>query len=453
MLKVFLITLLVCITGSAVDFQKSYEAAEKELIEINQKLNDNRKKVFAEREKLSQEISNTKAELEKNKKSDIQLANEIETLLTEISDIDRQIKINKNSMVDLLQISLSARRELESIIPEISADQYKNSFKEQDNLLNNKDWLNFFQVYEKSQNTLINDGFKIKVLDIEAVNKKGAVENAKLIAIGHSQAFLLMNKQGGFAEVSRHHEYPSLKQIPKAEIGLEKISNGQMGILPFDFTNGLALKKAAREKTIMDRFKSGGAIMYPLAFLALICIIVGLWKTLQLYNIRSEYDDKVSTLVTLIQEGKSSEAQDFINSLKDPVKSLLNDALNHKDISRETLEELLNENILSQIPKLDRFMPVLSVSAGAAPLLGLLGTVMGIIKTFEMIALYGTGDPNTMAGGISEALITTQAGLMVAIPALIWHAMLNRRLKAIVGNLEKAMLSFINALTINKEKS
>ena len=100
------------------------------------------------------------------------------------------------------------------------------------------------------------------------------------------------------------------------------------------------------------------------------------------------------------------------------------------------------------MPNLDKFLTILSVSAGAAPLLGLLGTVMGIIKTFEMIGIYGTGDANRLAGGISEALVTTEMGLIVAIPALIWHAVLNRRLRKIVSNLEKAMLSFINALSI-----
>ena len=73
---------------------------------------------------------------------------------------------------------------------------------------------------------------------------------------------------------------------------------------------------------------------------------------------------------------------------------------------------------------------------------------MGIIKTFEMIGIYGTGDANRLAGGISEALVTTEMGLIVAIPALIWHAVLNRRLRKIVSNLEKAMLSFINALSM-----
>jgi biopolymer transport protein ExbB len=193
--------------------------------------------------------------------------------------------------------------------------------------------------------------------------------------------------------------------------------------------------------------------MYPISLLAILSLLVGIWKTIQLYMVRSHFDTKVEKIVSLIAADKIPEAQEFIQTLKSPLRKMMEEALLHRSTTRENLEELLNENILAQIPKLDRFLPVLSVSAGAAPLLGLLGTVMGIITTFEMISLYGTGDPNTMAGGISEALITTEAGLIVAIPALLWHAILNRRLKTIVGNLEKASLGFINMLFLGKGKN
>ena len=218
-----------------------------------------------------------------------------------------------------------------------------------------------------------------------------------------------------------------------------------------DFTGGNALKPQAADKTLGQRLKSGGIIVYPLLLLALLGLLTGIYKTLQLYLIRSQYDDKVSVLVNHISNGDMQAADDFVKTLKDPIRSLLEEALKHHDTSRENLEELLNEVILKQLPILDRLLNVLSVSAGAAPLLGLLGTVMGIIKTFEMIGVYGSADANRMAGGISEALMTTAVGLIVAIPALIWHAVLNRRLRTIVGNLEKAMLGFINAITIKSK--
>ena len=446
-----LISFSIIINSNAVDFDKTARSLEKELTETNKKLSENRTSTFTEREKISRQITRAKAELNKNQKSDTQLGYEVEKLLEDISELELKIKTNKNSMIDLLQSSIQARRELETISPNFVNTEVKSEFATQDDSLKNKEWLNFFQSYEQVQNKFINDGFKLTVTDTKALSSEGSVKDAKMLHLGHSHSFLLIDGKGGLAGKSKHHTYPTFKAMADSGKQIQSILDGNSGFLQFDFTNGLAIKKQATKKTLSDRFKSGGSIMYPLSFLAMICTLVGIWKTVQLYKIHSQYDDKVQRLVQLIGDGKLEEAKNYVESLQGPVKNLLSEAFDHHKISRDTLEELLNENILSQIPKLDRFMPVLSVSAGAAPLLGLLGTVMGIIKTFEMISLYGTGDPNTMAGGISEALVTTQAGLMVAIPALIWHAILNRRLKAIVGNLEKAMLSFINALSIGKE--
>lgn len=452
MIRILLLVLFFLLQSSfSAEFEKAAKDLEKELTEENKKLSEKRTAIFTEREKISRDIAQAKAELSKGQKSDSQLAVEIETLLQEISELELKVKTNKNSMIDLLQSSIQARRELEANTPPVSLTGSKEALKAQDDFLQKKDLLGFLQSYESSQNIIINKGFKLTIVTEKAIGENGKIEDAQLVNLGHSHSFMLINGKGGITENSKHHPYPSLKIIPGSEAELKKIIDGSNGFLPFDFSNGLAFKKEAAEKTFSDRFKSGGIIMYPLTFLAVICIFVGLWKTAQLYIIRSQYDDKVQQLVQYIRSGNMEEARTYVESLNDPVRALLKEALQHHSTSRENLEELLNENILSQIPKLDRFMPVLSVSAGAAPLLGLLGTVMGIIKTFEMISLYGTGDPNTMAGGISEALVTTQAGLMVAIPALIWHAVLNRRLKAIVGNLEKAMLSFINALSVNRE--
>jgi biopolymer transport protein ExbB len=98
---------------------------------------------------------------------------------------------------------------------------------------------------------------------------------------------------------------------------------------------------------------------------------------------------------------------------------------------------------------LESYLPFISLTAAAAPLLGLLGTVTGMITTFNMISLFGTGDPRTMSSGISEALITTEYGLIISIPALLLHAFLSRRVKTVLGSMEQSSISFINGLPEN----
>ena len=124
--------------------------------------------------------------------------------------------------------------------------------------------------------------------------------------------------------------------------------------------------------------------------------------------------------------------------------ALLVKGVEHCDEKRGTLEEILYEKLLALRPKLVRFLPFLALTAAAAPLLGLLGTVTGMIKTFNLITIFGTGDAKSLSSGISEALVTTELGLVVAIPALIIHGLLSRMARQKIGDMEQTAVGFIN---------
>jgi len=108
-----------------------------------------------------------------------------------------------------------------------------------------------------------------------------------------------------------------------------------------------------------------------------------------------------------------------------------------KDKDSEVVELKLDEQILRESPKFERGLTILKLLAGIAPLLGLLGTVTGMIETFQAMMIYGTGDPQLMAGGISEALITTMLGLVAAIPLLVLHSFNSSLSRSIQGTLEE----------------
>ena len=126
---------------------------------------------------------------------------------------------------------------------------------------------------------------------------------------------------------------------------------------------------------------------------------------------------------------------------------LLATAVDNYKVKSTNLEEILFEKILSAQPTLERFLPFMALTAAAAPLLGLLGTVTGMIKTFTLITIFGTGDAKSLSSGISEALVTTELGLIVAIPSLILHGLLSRMAKQKIGDLEQISVSFINGIT------
>ena len=125
---------------------------------------------------------------------------------------------------------------------------------------------------------------------------------------------------------------------------------------------------------------------------------------------------------------------------------VLRAGLEARDEDRDTLESVLQEAILHELPRIERGMAVLAVLGAVAPLLGLLGTVTGMIDTFRVITLFGTGDPKLMSGGISEALITTELGLAVAIPIMLLHTFLSRRADHIVGDMEEKAVQLTNII-------
>ena len=123
------------------------------------------------------------------------------------------------------------------------------------------------------------------------------------------------------------------------------------------------------------------------------------------------------------------------------------------DEKRRVLEEALFEKLVTIKPKLDRFLPFLALTAAAAPLMGLLGTVLGIIKTFKAMALYGTGNAKNFSAGISEALITTAEGLIVAIPVLVIHGMLKSYVKSKFSEFEGIGIALVNGTTERERKA
>ncbi|MDH3615835.1 MAG: MotA/TolQ/ExbB proton channel family protein, partial [Gammaproteobacteria bacterium] len=116
----------------------------------------------------------------------------------------------------------------------------------------------------------------------------------------------------------------------------------------------------------------------------------------------------------------------------------------------ETLELKLDEAIMRETPKLERFQGVLKVIAGVAPLMGLLGTVVGMIKTFQTITLFGTGDPKLMADGISQALVTTVEGLIVAIPLVFLHSLISGMSKELIEILEEQSAGMVARAATNR---
>lgn len=284
--------------------------------------------------------------------------------------------------------------------------------------------------------------------DGRAVAVDGRLENGVFALLGPIAVFRSVDgKSVGLVEQKLGSLQPSLVEFPKPEQSQEASTflAGGAQSLPVDPTLGSALKVAATEETLVEHFLAGGALMWPIGVLGIAAIAVALFKWLALSMVRRPSRRQVQALVEAVREKDFDAAKAVAQEVKGHFGRLVRAGTETLHESKELLEEVLFERILDAKFRIQSLLPFLSVAAASAPLLGLLGTVTGIIETFKQITIHGTSDPKQLSGGISEALITTEYGLIVAIPSLLLHALLSRKARALVGSMEALAVQFTNA--------
>ena len=221
--------------------------------------------------------------------------------------------------------------------------------------------------------------------------------------------------------------------------------------LPVDATLGDAVKVAAAEDTAIEHIQKGGTWAYPIVIAAIISLLIALFKYLQLSGISFPRNQGISEIIRKMEDGDKDGAMKLAQNLKGPFKDMFSAGISKCTEGKKMVDESMYEELLATQPKLESYLPIIQVTAATAPLMGLLGTVTGMIKTFKQITLFGTGDAKSLSEGISEALITTELGLVAAIPSLILYAILSRKTKAILAEMERLSSLFLNAFPKKKD--
>lgn len=228
--------------------------------------------------------------------------------------------------------------------------------------------------------------------------------------------------------------------------GIRSFAEDGEGEIPADPTLGKALKIAEGSDSPLEHLAKGGSVGVVILGLGAICLLLAAFKGYEVTSFRTPAPETVQNVISNIEKGDIAKARSAAADIRGPGGKLLVKGVEHADEKRGTLEEILYEKILVVRPRLERLLPFIALTAAAAPLLGLLGTVTGMIKTFNLITIFGTGDAKSLSSGISEALVTTELGLIVAIPALIIHGLLSRMAKQKIGEMEQTAVGFINGV-------
>lgn len=194
--------------------------------------------------------------------------------------------------------------------------------------------------------------------------------------------------------------------------------------------------EAKKGKTLSDTMRAAGAIGWVIVGLGVITFFMVLFRAYLLYQNKNLSPEQMEQYLSQKELPQTVESNAFTR--------ILTKLFQAKTKNKEELEGIASEQLVREWTLIDRFGTLIIVAASAAPLLGLLGTVTGMISTFDIITEFGTGDPKLLSSGISEALITTMLGLIVAIPALILGSLLSAQSEKRKSQMEEMVLNFLN---------
>ncbi len=265
---------------------------------------------------------------------------------------------------------------------------------------------------------------KVVKFSTKVVSAPGQPRETEVVRVGPFNIFadgLYLKYLSETGEMVEFPRQPASRYLDLAE-SLGEIDSG-WAAAGIDPTGGVILSMLVRAPSVMERIDQGGIIGYIILLLGVVGLVIVIVRMVDLIKVGTQVNAQLDNL------DKVDEANPLGRVMAISRGSNVNDI--------ESYELLIDEAVIREIPALERGQSLIKLLAAVAPLLGLLGTVTGMIETFQSISLFGTGDPKLMAGGISQALVTTMLGLTVAIPLLFMHSLITTRSKQLTQILDE----------------
>jgi len=404
------------------------------------KINKQREAEFlSDRNNQRNLLAQAKAELQREEKRSDNLKSEYNRLERELAE---QTTILQERMGNLGELFGIVRQSSGDIQAALNDSMVSSQFQGRDvflsELAQRKALPNVQElrtVWERMVTEIAESGKVVKyTAQVERAN--GAKEEVEVVRVGVFNAvtggsFLDWDSSKSTVNLIELARQPTSRFRSMAS-DLQNTAPGETVAMAVDFTRGQILRAVVQSKTPIERVKEdGGPVGMVIIGVGIFGLLLCFWKALVLYTTGGRMSKQLKT-----EDANKGN----------PLGRVMAIYTDNTETDIETLELKLDEAILRESAPLETGLSFIKVLYVVAPLLGLLGTVVGMIATFQMITLFGTGDPRMMAGGISTALVTTVLGLVVAIPLTIFHAFLQGKSKALIQILEEQAAGIIARL-------
>ncbi len=406
----------------------------KQMQGVEAKINRARESKFlAEKSKQQQLLQSALASLAKQEHLSTQLKTQLDNNEQALSQLETELKNRSGVLGELFGVARQAAGDLKADIRHSLVSAQLPGRAEKLSSISDSKALPTIEQLETLWYTLLQEmteSGKVVYFNTEVEQATGKPQDANVIRIGTFNTlangeYLQYSAETG--RLTRLARQPESKYLALASTFSEtKSGTAPVGIDP---TRGVILSMLIQAPDSIERIQQGGLIGYIILFLGAIGFIYAIVRLISL----------ASTGAKMSAQMQSADAND-----NNPLGRVFIAAEQDQSADADNLELILDEAITREIPVLEKGLPMIKLLAAVAPLLGLLGTVTGMIATFQSISLFGTGDPKLMASGISQALVTTMLGLCVAIPLLFLHSLLASRSRTLIQILDEQTAGLIS---------
>ena len=406
---------------------------EKLIINIQSKVDVEKRFDFSRANSKEKQLADLK-KINKKLESDLKAAEDLSTRLIDqfdknektLSELEEKLTLKLGNLGEMFgvvkQVSGQTRGEFKNSITNIDnpdRDQFLKNLAESKKLPDLSDISSLWVELVKE----IRNAESIKVFNTNVVSADGTNNELEILRIGTFS----ITHEGMF--LKHLVDTNQVEFLPSQPAGVSKrklksLQNENEGTFAIDIdpTRGAILDKLIQKKTFFQRISDGGLVGYVIILLGLAGVALAGERIYVLKNVLDSIKKQ--------EESDTVDSNNLLGMLIETAKANINESL-------DSLELILDEKVQSITPTIEVRVKAIKLIATVAPLLGLLGTVIGMIETFQAITLFGTGDPKLMAGGISQALVTTMLGLIVAAPLLFMHSYAENYSKTIISFLEE----------------
>ena len=396
-------------------------------------INDQREQKFlATRDRQKFLLEQAVARLDQEEKRSVRLQKQFEENEKTLEDIQETLRIRIGNFGELFGVVRQVAGETIAIVKNsIVSLQFPNREKNLTGLAEARGIPSIEQMHDLRVELLreMSQSGQVQRFQKQVVLPGGSIVDAEIVRVGVFNAitenfFLQFVPDTQSLQVLARQPARRYQSMAKDLFALD----AGYTTMAVDPSRGQILSLLIQAPGLAERINQGGLVGYFIIFIGLLGLVLSLWRLLILRQYGQAINQQLTTDIV---------SQD--NALG-RILSVHNE---HDAMDTESLELKIDEAILKEVPKLEKYHSIIKVFAAIAPLLGLLGTVVGMIVTFQALTLFGTGDPKLMAGGISQALVTTMLGLIVAIPLVFLHSVLTSWSGTLIEVLEEQSAGLI----------